>query len=330
MRRSLIYSKLFLAFFFCVLLESCGPHEPGIWKNEKIESGIRDDFHKLNNHVLDALKANSSKQLESFMSKEFIADNGKLRTIELCSNRLKEDEYILRDEYYAVNKGYGYKTVVIKDQNINNYSFKYYSGTPETYIAFFVPKSIPNKWMLTATYRKYDYGWKLTQLDLNPYTINGKTAPELFEYAKQLHEKKFFVDAFNASEHAKKCLTPYGGWSYPDNEKIVDLSRIYIKEINKKYLFPFYLNQVPSRPRVFSITTRTTPEGIFPMVYYLSTIKLNNIAALKKENDNIKKVIGQAFLGIDKNKKHILYAAFNTWPKYNQSVDRYEMIDTLK
>jgi hypothetical protein len=74
----------------------------------------------------------------------------------------------------------------------------------------------------------------------------------------------------------------------------------------------------------------TTPEGVFPMVYYKSTIKLQDTAALRKENENIKKVIGKAIPGIDQDKKYVFYDAHNEWPRFDRSVDRYDMPDKLK
>ncbi len=90
------------------------------------------------------------------------------------------------DEYYVVNKDRGEKIIESKNQSINNYSLHYYAETREMYMAFFVPKSIPNKYMISAVYCKFNYGWKLTRLEVSPYTYNGKTAPELyFEVAKK-------------------------------------------------------------------------------------------------------------------------------------------------
>jgi hypothetical protein len=57
---------------------------------------------------------------------------------------------------------------------------------------------------------------------------------------------------------------------------------------------------------------------------------LKNIAGLQKENDEIKKVIGKVIPGIDKDKKFVYFDAFNEWPRFDRSVDRYEMIDKLK
>lgn len=322
--------KLFSLLSIISVLQSCSPHEPGTWKNDKIENGQREDFHTLNNRLLEGLKANSPRQVEGVMSEVFIEDVNRLRLIELCSNRLKEDTYILLDEYYIVHKDHGSKTIETKDRNINNYFVRYGADTREMYMAFFIPKSIPNKYMISAVYCKFNYGWKLTRLEVSPYTYNGKTAPELFEEAKNKYDKKYLLDALNDIQLAQACANPYDGWHYQDESGWGDLHAKVIEEINKKYVYPLTLTQVPTHPRIFSVDTKITPEGVFPLVYYKSAIKLSDEAGLKKENDNIEKVIGKLIPGIDQNKKYVYYDAFNEWPRSDRSVDRVDFIDKLK
>src|ERR1700744_4216467 len=116
-----LLTKLFGFLILFFVFESCSPPEPGNWKNEKIESGTRDDFHKRNDQMLAALKANNPMEMEAFMSKDMIENNSRLRLIELCSNRLKEGAYSLLDEYYVVNKERGNKILETKIHGLNNY-----------------------------------------------------------------------------------------------------------------------------------------------------------------------------------------------------------------
>jgi len=325
-----ILIKLFGFLLITAILISCKPPQPGIWKNDKIESGVREDFHKLNDQVMEGLKANDRLKMDGLMSRDLIQNTGRLRLIELCSNHLKEGNYTVLDEYYIVNKDKGDKILESANEGINNYSLKYTADTREMYVAFFIPKGIPNKYLISAIYCKYDYGWKISQLEVNPYTFNGKTAPELLDYAKELFAKKYFVDALNSLQLAQTCVVPCYGWQYPDEVKIHDLELQVVDVMNKKYVYPFTLTQVPTHPRIFGISTQKTRDGVYPVVSYMSAIKLKDVKGLQKENDNIKKVIGKVIAGIDQNKKYVYYDAFNEWPKYDRSVDRYEIIDKLK
>jgi hypothetical protein len=276
------------------------------------------------------LKANDRLQMDPLFSRDMLQSTGRLRLIELCSNHLKDGAYALMDEYYVVHKDSGAKTIQSLDEGIKNYSVGYQADTREMYFAFFVPKDIPNKYLISVIYNKYDYGWKINHLEVSQFTFNGKTAPELLDLAKDMYAKKYYLDALSNSQLAQLCAVPCEGWNYPDKDEIHNFEVRTIDDINKKYVFPFSVTQIPTRPLIFSVTTQQTSEGSYPVVYYRSTVKLKDVKGLQKENDNLKKVIGKIIPGIDLNKKYVYYDAFNEFPKYDRSVDRYEMIDKLK
>lgn len=66
------------------------------------------------------------------------------------------------------------------------------------------------------------------------------------------------------------------------------------------------------------------------MVDYLSSIKLKDEAAIRKENAQVRKIIGTILPGIDLDRKYVQYSAFNQMPSAKREVDRVEMTDTLK
>ncbi|HVS92766.1 MAG TPA: hypothetical protein VHE59_12070 [Mucilaginibacter sp.] len=321
------------AFFTLItflLLCSCQPHKPGLWVNNDIEHDMRDQLHALNKILFAGLQANNDKMLAGIWSKRMIDNPGRLRTVELIGNRMKEAPFDILDEFYIVSEKKGPHSIGMHNKGINSYTINYDADTREMYIVFFVPKTNANRWMASAIYRKFDYGWKLDRLGLSQYMANGKTAPELYEYAKQELAKHYLVNAVNAMAEARSCLTPYVDWHYPDSARIESVYNKLVNIANRKYVFPYTIGQVATKPRVFAIYTETKPEGVFPVVAYKSTIKLQDTIALKKENENIKRVIGKQVPGIDKDKKYIYYYIYNEWPRYDRSVDRYEIRDLLK
>jgi hypothetical protein len=102
-----------------------------------------------------------------------------------------------------------------------------------------------------------------------------------------------------------------------------------LKEAYGLYRFPLAIKQVPSHPYIIRIFNQTTPEGVFPMIYYISSIKVQDTTAIKQENENIKKVINQTLPGIDQDKKYVLYSAFNKLPS-GMKVDHFDMTAKLK
>lgn len=329
MKRNPLLTKL-PAFLLVIFLQSCEPTVPGSWKNENIDKSNREKFHKLNDELFKLLKVNDEKQLENIMSKDFIENNYKSRLIELVSNRVKTADYNLLDEYYAVNRYKDIDTIKTGTTGINSYTLTYLGATHEMYMAFFVPRNITNKYMITAIYCKYDYGWKLTQLELNQYTINGKTAPELYQQAKESYNKNYLIDALNISASAFSCTRPSGIWKYDHEDEFTSFYNMLLKKSGEQYKFPVTIKQVTTQPRIFRIFNQTTPDGDFPMIYYLSSIKLKDTSAIRRENENIKKVIGRTLPGIDKDKKYVLYSAFNELPSGIKTVEHVDMSTRLK
>ncbi|MFB9841311.1 hypothetical protein [Mucilaginibacter ginsenosidivorans] len=321
----------FVSVLFTLFIAlSCSSPKPGVYANDQIPAGKRADLHELNTQLFDGLKANDAKSLSLIFSQDMIERHYTLKQVETISNHIKEGAYTLMDEYYLVNKRKGNDTIKVTGRNINDHDLVIDAETPEMYLALFGQKSIPNQWMVSAIYCKLSYGWKVVLMDINPYTKNGKTSPELYELAKDKYAKHYLVDALNLMELSHDCSEPFQGWINPD---VAAGNKFYtglLNEANEKYRLPLVIKQVPTQPKIFEIATQTTPEGVFPMIYYYSKVKLSDAAGIKKENEAVRKVIGTIVPGVDKDKKYIFYSVFNKHPNSYESVDRYEVTDTLK
>jgi len=324
--------KLSLGIFsLFLILQSCRTAKPGTYSDTDISSNQRDDFHELNKNLLDALKKNNTRDLDGFLSKELIDDaHFKTRQEELISNHLKVGDAKLLAEYYVVNELKGKHDIKVNNKGINNYIINYEAETPEMYFAFFAAGNEVNKSLISLVYYKFDYGWKVNAMLIEPYTMNGKTAPELYKTAKEMYAKGYLIDAVNTIQLAETCLAPSQLWQYQNEAEIKEFYSKMAHEANRKYVFPQIVRGVPTEPRILSVYNETRPDGVFPMIYYQSKIKLADTTALKKENENIRKVIGKVIPGIDKDKKYILYCVYNKLPHLSESADRFVITEKLK
>ncbi len=325
-----LVKNLLACFFALAFWQSChSPINPGTYVDDKIPASQAGDFHDLNRQLFEGLRADSKKQLTELMSKEMIDNTSNLKDIEVISNHIKNAEFSLQDEYYLVNTKHRKDTIKIGNRNINNHNIGVVIDQPEIYLGFFVQKGVVNGQLLTVIYEKLSYGWKLTDLQIYPYTLSGKTAPELYELAKEDYAKGYLVNAVNLMDEARSCLQPSLGWNYPDEKQINDFYARIVQEANLRYRFP-YVIPASTQPQIISLQTHTTPEGVFPQIFYRSKIKLTNTAALLKENLEVRKALAKAIPGIDKGNKYVFYSVFNKLPNSYESVDRYEVTDTIK
>ena len=324
--------KSLIFLFAAIVLQGC-VEKPGNYVNGQISKGERDDFHFMNARVLKYLKANSMDTLSVDLSKDLIDYPGTLRQVELISNQLKNSEYSLLDEYYIVKDTTNVDSTVriaSPEKGENAYKLLFTGKAGETYVALFLPKAGSHKYLISIEYYKYEYGWKVCSLDLGQYSINNKTAPEYYEMAKQEFAQNYLANAVFDLQMADACLRPSEIWQYPATTKIANHYGDIINKVNAMYKFPLVLEQVPTHPKIFSIMDRTINGETYPAVFYISTIKLADTIGLRKENENIKKVIGTLIPGIDKDKKALVYSAYNEMPSAEKAVDYFDMIDAFK
>jgi hypothetical protein len=318
-----------LSFLLFLILQGC-TSEPGIWKNKKIQSGVRADFHARNEELIGYIKLNQVKRVKAMLSRELSHDNSTEVLIEHLSNRFNDNKYQLFDEYYMVNKYIDADTVKAAKAGLNAYSLTFQNPAHEMYISMFLPKDGENKYLISVVYSKLNYGWRITGLEAEPYSFNGETCPELFNRAKTAYNKGYLIDAVNTTALAVTCRQPISVWQYAVQDSIGDFYTRILALANEKYRFPYVLNELPTKPRIFRVFNQTDGRGSFPMVHYLTSIPLKDTIALKKENAQIRKIIGKIMPGIDKDKKYVLYSAFNEKPVSYREVDRFEMTDKLQ
>jgi hypothetical protein len=313
-----------LSILFC--LQACKPPaKPGVYKDGEISSSQRSDLHDLNTTALKYLKANSLKELQLLMSKELISNPANEHLVDQMSNRLTDNPYDVLEEYYVVGKQKTKDSLPATGTDVNRHALKYDSLANEMYFVFLAPKKADSKYLISLSYAKLSYGWKLTHMALGQYTADGKTGPELVKLSKDEYDKKYLVNAVENMGLAIKCASPSPFWVYPDSVANSKFYNQVLDEANKKIHYPLTLTQLPTRPMVLSISMQRNDDWSAPAVWYMTHISIKDTNEVKKENLQIRKVLSKMLPGIDHDNKYVLYDAFNEFPTAARSVDRYEM-----
>ncbi|WP_295654531.1 hypothetical protein [uncultured Mucilaginibacter sp.] len=322
------FTRLCALFLIAAALHSCAPDKNGIYINDKISSGKRDKFKALTDQLFAAAKSNDEPTIEGLLSREMLADPKYKRTFEMMYNESKAGKYTILDQYYIKTKASDTSYTLRPPDSL--YKLPISASTRETYVALMVLEQGGDKWLATAVYGNYDYGWRLGELHFDHYAINGKTAPELYALAKADYNKGFLVDAMNNLEYATKCLRPAETWQYKQEDDIAKFYGEVSTDAYNKYNFPIII-PAPGSPAIFRIMTQTMPGGGYaPTIKYLTKIDVRDTVALKKEFEGVKKVIGKLFPGIDQDKKCIIFSAYNKRPEGNSNPLSYDMVDVLK
>jgi hypothetical protein len=313
------------------LFVSCAPPAPGIYKNDKIKSSKQSDFHELNTEAFGYLKKNSFKEIKLMFSRDLLTDAAMEHEVEVIGNDLTDYDYQLMDEYYIVSKDTAGGTVPIAGDDINRYGLKYPSApSRERYFAFFLPKKSDNKSLITLAYTKYNYGWRISAMDVEPYTIDGKTGPELYEQGKEEYQKKYLIAAVNTMALAAAAYSPSSVWVYPKADSMATLNEKVGNEANDKYSYPLSLGGVPTAPQLLSISNVRNEKGTFPGIYYRTHYNISDTTDIKKENLLVQKYLSKIMPGIDRDVKYIYYSAYNKLPSTYESIDHFDMTEVVK
>jgi len=325
-----IFPQLSIAVLFCLVLQSCGPSKPGFYKTDDMGFMQKRTLHGLNNELLIALKNDVKDAQEKLMSQEYIDDRvNRMKVTAEATQRMHWGDYELHNEYLVIHAADTGSTI-IKERGlgINNFNLQVPVRTKEMYIAQFNTKS-PESWMITATYSKLEYGWKIDALEISPYAENGKTAPELFAQAKELLNKGSYLDANNAMACASNCMQPSAYMNYVNQKDIMDFVSVAGEAISSHAPLPIVLNQVASTPKIWRVTIERNKEGAFPNINYISKTNLLDTMALKKENLEVQKVMPNVMAGIEKDKKYIYYTIYNESAKGVPITDHYDLRQKL-
>lgn len=325
--RSITYKPTQLILFFSILFSyGCqAPLEKGVWKDKAIPSDKAADLRQLNTDLFTAINTDRD-DAEVLCSRELLEQKNIKVQLDYVKKLRNENEYTLLKDYYVVNEG-GNDDEVLK--MIENPEINYVPLAKEMYLAFFIPKQTKNKIMLTLVYAKYDIGWKVNNIAIGYYTQMGKTATELFEIAKKDYAQGYLVNAINNITLAGNCISGSAYLKAANGEEIKSFTKQIIDEANSKIKYPLVLNNIKSKPSVFSISSNAKEDEFTQYVYYLTRLKITDTAGLKQENDQVKLQLPAAFPGINKGKKTMFYSAMNQKPIVGKSVDHMDFEEKI-
>ena len=297
--------------------------------NDHIDPKEREIIKTLDDKIIDALAQNNTAKLKEVFSEDLQKKSGPdlEQFVAMVQDLFKEKNYTILDEYLENSSAIGTTAVTTKGMSEEDYKIKFPVLTKETYISLLVNNGSHKSQLLTCIYGKFGSEWKLTVLRVGDYSFFGKTAIDFYKQAKINYEQGKLIDAANDIMMARKTARPADdNFHYQNEEKMSAFADKILQEANAKFLFPIKVGQIKTNPQILNFSPTPMTEGIFPTVAYLSQINLKDTVALKKENDELQKMIGILLPGIDKGKKYVFFRAYNEVSGGKISNDSYGFI----
>lgn len=321
-----------LILTICIL--GCKPNTAKTFIDKNIPENTKSEISALNEKLFKALKDNNKQKVKELLSAVFLKEGSVgLDSVIEAGHRyiLEADSYSVAKEFYIQNSTENVSNTIFSGLSGDyDYIFHYLALNKEMYISMLVPNTEPDQILITCIYGKYPDGWKINILQLGLYQLRHKNAIDLYKDAQKKYEKGYLIDAVNTMYLLQSCLYPANNFmQYSLDGKINEFYNTVQTEIKQKYVFPNELNTIQSKPKIINIYQQSVEEGYFPMVEYLTQISLKDTLNLRKENDEIHKIIGSIYPGIDKEKKILFYRVWSEMPNGKTKVNTYGFVKQL-
>ncbi len=302
----------------------------GTWKDENIDARTRNEIRKLNDQVIEGISENKPEKIYAICADD-VLQLFKRSMDELIQNEgsdFTKERYKIKNEFYQVNSVIGGTADVITGMSgEHDFKINYKVITNKTFITVGYFDFERNTNSFICLYGKFKEGWRLYACNIGVLEILHKDAYDWYLISKDYYNKGYIVDASNAMKWAYTCLKPIGdkgAWQYVKEKEILDFSKKLQSEIFQKYSFPMYIDNIETRPSIFTIYPEVFKgERMIPIVQYVSTIPLTDTTKLSIECDKIHSQIGTLYKGLDLNNEVIFYQAFERIPVGQEKLKCY-------
>jgi len=310
-----------------ILLISCSIGTTN-W-NDHIDANSRTQIKELNNKLIEALQEKNSRKLKEIFSDKLNKTSAADLDILLAKveNYLVSPNFKILDEY-KTNAAIGTTTSVFKGVSGEyDYKVNFEVMNKETFVSLILNEGISSTTLLTCIYGKYGDDWKLNILQIGPYSIFGKNAVDFYKQAKADYEKGNLIDAADDIAMVQQTAAPANEiFQYQKDEEMKTFATKVYTEANKIFHLPLKVEAINTNPKIYNISPQVMNEGIFPMVTYISKINLKDTVSLKNENEELKKIIGTLFPGVDKDKKYVFFQVYNEIPTGKTPIEHYGFV----
>ncbi len=305
-------TKALFFLLLAVMLQACNSSDTT--EGTAIDSKLRNTIAKNNERLVQALLNSDSDEYKALGTKDFVAHlRAKIEPVVWPFRKGTIDpKFTVFKEYHIKNDrvpGYA-----VMESEEKNYKITLEMDTQESYLSMLRMKyGGTDDYLLTVHYVLEDGQWKVTDLKLGLWGIDGKDAQDYYKMAQQSEKDGYILDAFFASDVARTCLKPAGTLlAYNNADKIEFYTKEWMDECNKQYHFPQALPEAGKDVQVIELTYVKSPEGTHPMFKYIAPTPMGGAEAAEREHMRVRKAIKDFYKGMDfSNKKNIYYRAYN-------------------
>jgi hypothetical protein len=323
--RALLWlGAIVLLAFFSVLAVTKGGGVRFTKHNEEIDSKERDDIHRLNQILLDALtnrdfsiiKENVPPDLvKNFDDEQGTALYGKLKWF-----LDPKPPFKVFNDYHVTALKLGHFTASIPSQTTPPFTYRVACREIDNFVSMMVSSAVNSqKMLLLCNYEKKGGRWWLVRFHVGLYEINGLDPMGWATRMQELFDQKKVGAAFLGLQVLGQFYRPDDFFQYLDENNWKQLFNEVAADYKADYQFPFTFSNLPGRPMVFGAQMEMDPEGPTVAVRYRTNLKLRQTKQVEAEARLLGARVEDWYPRINQVARHAKLIAFENDPSDAES-----------
>ena len=329
-----IYNQIYLIILLTALAACSGSSGRKAYYNDDIPTKVSKSINPLNNVVIDAIRSDNAALISSILSENLRKNMTQERidsNINYVNNLIGGKTFKFLDQIYIPNtKAMNYDSIGAGFGE-DRYYIYYEPYNTEVFVSLLYPDHSYDEFLITLIYSKYSSGWKLDVIKFGVYKVLSKNAVDYYKESVEFYSKRHLIDASNALNVMWQCQRPAGQYfRYKLDDEMVNMLNYITNELQFTYEFPMAVDTIENSARIFNVYPHRVSGLYYPMIQYITHVKLYDFAGLEEENKLIQQRIESFFPGITKNNETIYYRAYNEVPQGNKRVMHYGFLQAIK
>lgn len=317
---------LFLVVF--ILNISCGmasvkPDFYLVKENEEISLPLQREIYKLDKNIIEIIQKGGPDELSGYFVTGSIYEQAirqqNANVFPKAATLMKDKELIAYRDFYCTCSGESSAPCIVLPKTDYDFQVSIPRASNEMYVSLSETLEF-NKLLLSLIYAKQNGQWKLFQYYIGSFKIAEKNAVQWYEEALSYYNQGNLTLALLRLDVAYGCLHPAPFLKYRRENEIIQFTKKAEAEFKDKYTFPIQLSDIKGNPAIYSIKGQFVQQDIIPVVWYVTSYKLEDVSNLKEEGNFLSPIVQEMFPGIAEGTKYIVFKAFTELPTDPQKV----------
>jgi len=305
--------KRLLPILLLAGISLCSCNSKDIKLNNDIDAKLRAEIKQKNDSLIQALTTSDRDIFVKIASKEFVKSL-QARTQHVW--RLFRGGYLGKDykvyDEFEVHGAQQYNAIPLQSGN-KGYTFTYSSPAKDSYVSILeYDLGRGDTGAMAVIYGLIDNKWQVSEVEAFNIKRQGKTPPDIYKEALAQEEAGYMIDAAYLANYAASTVDNYenSNFKFTDEKKIKLFAKTLENKMAEEYTFPFVMEGIPTKPAFTKIYAEPQQNAMRVIIGYETSVDINNVAALDKEFEKVRRETLKHF-ALNYKKDNVTLEAYN-------------------